>query len=62
MSIPFLERHIGTDSDAQATMLAAVGYSSVEELVTAAVPDAIRVAELSDSVIPPAVSERDALR
>ncbi|MGV8884580.1 MAG: aminomethyl-transferring glycine dehydrogenase [Microbacteriaceae bacterium] len=61
MSIPFVERHIGIDADAEATMLAAVGYDSVEALVTAAVPDAIRVQEITDSVIPPAASERDAL-
>ena len=38
----FAGRHIGTDSDAQATMLAAVGYDSVDALVRAAVPPAIQ--------------------
>ena len=56
----FVDRHIGTDADAQQTMLAAVGYDSVEELVGAAVPDSIRVAERL-SVLPPAATEREAL-
>ena len=58
----FADRHIGTDSAAQATMLAVVGYESVQALVDAAVPEAIHVAELATSVIPPAASERDTLR
>ncbi|AND16919.1 aminomethyl-transferring glycine dehydrogenase [Rathayibacter tritici] len=40
----FESRHIGTDADAQRTMLAALGYDCVEELVTAAVPESIQVA------------------
>jgi glycine dehydrogenase len=56
----FVDRHIGTDAEAQQTMLAAVGYDSVEELVGAAVPDSIRVAERL-SVLPPAATEREAL-
>jgi glycine dehydrogenase len=40
-STPFAARHIGTDADDQATMLAAVGYGSIEELVAAAVPGSI---------------------
>ncbi|ERK69626.1 hypothetical protein N136_04049, partial [Leifsonia aquatica ATCC 14665] len=45
----FQARHIGTDDDAQRTMLSAVGdahsraYASVEEVVAAAVPAGIRV-------------------
>jgi len=61
MSAPFSERHIGTDSDAQARMLSVLGYDSVEALVTAAVPESIRVQPIVDSVIPAAASERDAL-
>ncbi len=57
----FQDRHIGTDAAAQATMLAAVGYPSVEALVEAAVPASIHVAPLSASSIPAAASERDAL-
>jgi len=62
MTTPFTERHIGTDSAAQATMLAALGYDSVEHLVTAAVPESIRVQPIENSTIPAAASERDALR
>ncbi|PPF69373.1 glycine dehydrogenase (aminomethyl-transferring) [Rathayibacter tritici] len=40
----FESRHIGTDADAQRTMLAALGYDCVEEVVTAAVPESIQVA------------------
>jgi glycine dehydrogenase len=58
----FAERHIGTDTDAQQAMLAAVGYDSVEALVTAAVPPSIHVQSIADSVIPDAASERQALR
>ena len=29
-SMPFAGRHIGTDAEDQATMLAAVGYGSIE--------------------------------
>jgi glycine dehydrogenase len=57
----FADRHIGTDSKAQQSMLAAVGYDSLEALVGAAVPTGIRVAEL-ESVLPPAASERQALK
>ncbi|MGW4380822.1 aminomethyl-transferring glycine dehydrogenase [Kitasatospora sp. NPDC004531] len=39
---PFEHRHIGPDSDAQQKMLAQVGYSTLDELSDAAVPDAIR--------------------
>ena len=58
----FADRHIGTDSAAQKAMLAAVGYDSVEALVSAAVPPSIRVEPLQRSVIPEAASERAALR
>ncbi|MFE4828505.1 aminomethyl-transferring glycine dehydrogenase [Streptomyces sp. NPDC056672] len=43
--IPFEQRHIGPDAGAQAKMLAQVGYGSLDELTTAAVPDAIKSAE-----------------
>lgn len=58
----FEDRHIGTDATAQATMLAAVGYASVESLVNAAVPPSIHVKPLLSSSIPPAASEREAIR
>ncbi len=57
----FQDRHIGTDAAAQATMLAAVGYPSIDALVQAAVPASIHVAPLERSTIPAAASERDAL-
>ncbi|NQX29375.1 aminomethyl-transferring glycine dehydrogenase [Microbacteriaceae bacterium VKM Ac-2854] len=60
MSLDFAARHIGTDADAQSTMLAAVGYDSVAALVTAAVPESIRVAELP-AVLPEAATETEAL-
>ena len=60
----FAARHIGTDSTAQDAMLAAIGYDSVEALVTAAVPPSIHVdgfRSAADSVLPPAATEREAL-
>ncbi|MDY7527044.1 aminomethyl-transferring glycine dehydrogenase [Cryobacterium sp. 10S3] len=61
---PFTERHIGTDTAAQATMLARLGYDSVNALVAAAVPASIHVDAFrseSDTLLPPAASEREAL-
>jgi glycine dehydrogenase len=60
----FAERHIGTDAAAQSTMLGALGYQSVDELVLAAVPASIHVdgfRAAADSVLPPAATEREAL-
>ncbi|HAM25875.1 MAG TPA: glycine dehydrogenase (aminomethyl-transferring), partial [Microbacteriaceae bacterium] len=60
----FAERHIGTDDAAQATMLAAIGYGSVDALVGAAVPASIHVdgfRAASESALPPAATEREAL-
>ncbi|MFG3281230.1 aminomethyl-transferring glycine dehydrogenase [Streptomyces sp. NPDC048111] len=42
--IPFEQRHIGPDAEAQAKMLAQVGYGSLDELTAAAVPDVIKSA------------------
>jgi glycine dehydrogenase len=58
----FAGRHIGTDSAAQATMLAAVGYDTLEALVEAAVPPSIHVGPIEHSTIPAAASERAALK
>jgi glycine dehydrogenase len=58
---PFEHRHIGTDAAAQRTMLDAVGYPSVEQLVAAAVPDSIQQRPAGPSALPPAASERDTL-
>ncbi|MCU1470107.1 MAG: gcvP [Glaciihabitans sp.] len=57
----FASRHIGTDGVAQLEMLSVVGYDTVEELVLAAVPEAIHVEPLEHSSIPRAATEREAL-
>ncbi|MEL0627272.1 aminomethyl-transferring glycine dehydrogenase [Salinibacterium amurskyense] len=57
----FADRHIGTDDAAQASMLAAVGYDSLEALVDAAVPPAIHQTPVENSTIPAPASEREAL-
>ena len=61
MTDQFADRHIGTDSVAQLAMLEAVGYDSVDALMDAAVPTAIRLAEGAPSTIPAAATEREAL-
>jgi glycine dehydrogenase len=64
MSVPFTQRHIGTDADAQSRMLEAVGYDSLEALVDAAIPPSIHVDRFrasDDSVLPPAATEREAI-
>jgi glycine dehydrogenase len=58
-SSPFESRHIGPDADAQAKMLAHVGFSSLDELTAAAVPAAIRSLEALD--LPAARSEAEVL-
>ena len=62
MSDDLHARHIGTDPDAQGRMLAAIGYDSVEQLVSAAVPASIRVDASHTSALPAPVGERAALR
>jgi len=55
---PFAARHIGVfDSDDQANMLKALGMSSIEELVAAAVPESIRGSLAL--ALPPASSEAE---
>jgi len=61
MTDQFADRHIGTDSVAQLAMLEAVGYNSVEALMDAAVPTAIRLTEGEPSSIPAPATEREAL-
>ena len=61
MSAAFSTRHIGTDANAQALMLNRLGYSSLDELMDAAVPGHLRVAHIAQSVIPPAASEAETL-
>ncbi|WP_158864894.1 aminomethyl-transferring glycine dehydrogenase [Leifsonia sp. AG29] len=58
----FPARHIGTDDDAQRTMLSALGYETVDDLVSAAVPASIRVDADRASVLPAPLGERAALR
>jgi glycine dehydrogenase len=57
----FSTRHIGTDDDAQSTMLDLLGYDNVEELVKAAVPTSIQLDESRASALPAPASERAAL-
>jgi len=61
MTSAFRQRHIGTDADAQAIMLNQLGYSTLEDLMAAAVPGHLRMAEIARSVIPPAASEAETL-
>ncbi|MFE0606559.1 aminomethyl-transferring glycine dehydrogenase [Streptomyces sp. NPDC058892] len=57
--IPFEQRHIGPDAEAQAKMLAQVGYGSLDELTAAAVPDVIKTADALD--LPEARTEAEVL-
>lgn len=57
--IPFEQRHIGPDAEAQAKMLAHVGYGSLDELTAAAVPDVIKSAEALN--LPEALTEAEVL-
>src|SRR4051794_13144460 len=57
---PFVERHIGVDQRAQRTMLEALGLDSLDALMYAAVPDAIRAADLLE--LPPPATEQQAAR
>ena len=58
MSEAFASRHIGPDFEQQRRMLATVGYSSTEELMEAAIPEAIRWSE--PLALPEAASEAQA--
>lgn len=55
---PFEQRHIGPDPAAQRRMLEVIGYSSVEELMDAAIPESIRWHGSLD--LPPAATEPEA--
>ena len=57
---PFSHRHIGPDPDARATMLAALGFDSLDDLMQAAVPGGIRASALLD--LPAAATEEQAAR
>jgi glycine dehydrogenase len=55
----FQYRHIGTSSTEQQTMLSALGYETLDSLLSAAVPEVIRFR--GDSTLDPARSEAEAL-
>ena len=55
----FVHRHTGPEADAQARMLKALGYASLDALIDAAVPAVIRRRE--GLKLPAALSEHDAL-
>ncbi|TCL87507.1 glycine dehydrogenase [Curtobacterium sp. PhB142] len=57
----FADRHIGTTPADQQTMLDTVGRPSLDALVRAAIPESIHAAPLTESVIPAAVGETEAL-
>ncbi len=59
-ALPFVERHIGLRDDDITTMLARLGFDSLDGLMDAAVPGAIRVAESLD--LPSPLSEEAASR
>ncbi|CAN5302302.1 aminomethyl-transferring glycine dehydrogenase [soil metagenome] len=58
--IPFAERHIGPDQRARSVMLSRLGFSTLEELMLAAVPGGIRSGSELD--LPPAASESETAR
>ncbi len=57
----FADRHIGTTPADQQTMLDTVGRPSLDALVRAAIPESIHAAPVTESVIPAAVGETEAL-
>ncbi|GAA4754671.1 aminomethyl-transferring glycine dehydrogenase [Nocardioides endophyticus] len=59
-ALPFVERHIGLREDDIATMLGRLGFDSLDALMDAAVPGAIRAAESLDLPVP--LSEQAASR
>ena len=56
---PFRTRHIGPDADEQRQMLESVGYSTIADLIDAAVPKSIRSFE--DLNVSPAASEPEVI-
>ncbi|MEQ4300365.1 aminomethyl-transferring glycine dehydrogenase [Plantactinospora sp. B6F1] len=53
----FADRHIGPDADAMRRMLETVGYHSIDDLMDAAIPEAIRWTGSLD--LPPAATEQE---
>ncbi|MCS4490781.1 aminomethyl-transferring glycine dehydrogenase [Corynebacterium sp. ES2775-CONJ] len=58
LSAQFMDRHIGPDSQDKADMLNSLGFSSLDELITAAMPQSIIDTQTID--LPPAASEYEA--
>ena len=64
MSNAFVNRHIGTDSAAQAQMLKHLGYDSIEHLIEAAIPESIHVDQFraaGSSLLPEPATERETI-
>jgi glycine cleavage system P protein (glycine dehydrogenase) len=59
MPTPFAARHIGPSDDEVGAMVATIGYPSLDALIDAAIPPALRTTRPLD--LPPALSEHDAL-
>ena len=59
-SAPFAARHIGPSEEDQRAMLATLGYASVDDLVTAALPSYARPSA-SLAALPAPRTEREAL-
>src|SRR4030095_14610349 len=57
--VPSAARHVGPSPDEQRRMLDTIGYGSVDELMDAAIPEAIRWHRALD--LPPAASEAEVL-
>ncbi|HSJ22222.1 MAG TPA: aminomethyl-transferring glycine dehydrogenase [Nocardioidaceae bacterium] len=57
---PFAERHIGPREDEQTSMLEALGFTTLDALMDAAVPGGIRT--LASLDLPPAAGEKEAAR
>ncbi|SEC51039.1 glycine dehydrogenase [Paramicrobacterium humi] len=62
MADSFDDRHIGIDDAARRRMLDALRFESIDDLVRSAIPPSIRVDEAHESIIPAALTEREALR
>src|SRR6266508_4317450 len=57
--LPFVRRHIGASPDEQRRMLDSIGYASIDELMDAAIPEAIRCHD--DLDLPPAATEAEVI-
>ncbi|MGO2721598.1 MAG: glycine dehydrogenase (aminomethyl-transferring), partial [Brachybacterium tyrofermentans] len=60
----FVRRHVGTDPDAQRRMLEVLGYETVDEMLTAAVPSTILLdpeGQDAASAVPSGITETAAL-